>query len=353
MTRRHLLWFGALVLLTALVIVWVLRPEPVPPKAEVAGKASEVKDDPLDHLEVESQRRALAPAEVKGPQARVAPSQIAAAPTERAAVLDDGYVSGQVLDRHGKPISGAVVQLLRPQGTPLPAVFDGTNFRIGPVHPGSYDVTASAADRASVTVQVDVPRGGERRDLMLLLQDGATVQGKVTAQGKPVVGAILTLTTDTARQPWQTTTNENGEFSVRGVGTGMGHLQVRASGYITETIGGLSVPWQGTVVNDVALQPAEGAQQTAEQGVGITVKSQDNHIEITNVMPDSPAAGAGIQSGDRLLRIDGRACASVNSTAVQGYLLGTPGGRMVIEYEHGGQTQTAVLTTARLLHAEP
>ncbi|HYH45477.1 MAG TPA: carboxypeptidase-like regulatory domain-containing protein, partial [Thermoanaerobaculia bacterium] len=116
-------------------------------------------------------------------------------------------VAGRVVDGSGRPVAGAQVRLApRPPepgtaGVPPPAgarelaVTSGEDggFAFAGVAPGAVLLEAAAAGfRLSEPLPAEVPQGGSLRDLVLVLERGATVEGTVSDRGgEPVAGALV------------------------------------------------------------------------------------------------------------------------------------------------------------------
>lgn len=113
-------------------------------------------------------------------------------------------IAGRVVDEHGAPIAGALVQL---QSWPIGneenrsiTAADGT-FHFAPRYAAAYYVAASASRRAPTSMYIDSRAssdGYEPSELVLILGDCAqTAEGMITdAGGGPIAGAtILRLTT--------------------------------------------------------------------------------------------------------------------------------------------------------------
>ena len=74
------------------------------------------------------------------------------------------------------------------------------------------------------------------------------------------------------------------------------------------------------------------------QGIGIHVIYQDDVIEVINVMPDSPALEAGIQSGDKIIAVDGETVASLGYTSAVNKLKGEAGTTAKFTVDRDGET---------------
>jgi Carboxypeptidase regulatory-like domain len=139
-------------------------------------------------------------------------------------------VAGRVVDGSGRPVAGAEVRLAPrlPEpgtaGVPPPAgarelaVTSGEDggFAFAGVAPGAVLLEAAAAGfQLSEPLPAEVPQGGSLRDLVLVVERGATVEGTVSDRGgEPVPGALVQLGRVGARS------DAAGRFRVEGVKPG-------------------------------------------------------------------------------------------------------------------------------------
>jgi len=72
-------------------------------------------------------------------------------------------------------------------------------------------------------------------------------------------------------------------------------------------------------------------------GVGITIGLRDGFITVINPMEGYSAAKQGIQSGDRILEIDGKSLKSANPEDVRVMVRGTPGSTLRMKIEREGE----------------
>jgi carboxyl-terminal processing protease len=74
-------------------------------------------------------------------------------------------------------------------------------------------------------------------------------------------------------------------------------------------------------------------------GLGITIEDQRGQIAVVRVFPDTPAEAAGVQTGDRIVAIEGESTEGWKLEQVTGRLLGTPGTEVAVEFlRHGAAT---------------
>lgn len=71
-------------------------------------------------------------------------------------------------------------------------------------------------------------------------------------------------------------------------------------------------------------------------------KVSDSRVQIMEVLPDYPAAEAGLQVGDVILSLDGRAFEEVSG--IQDFIDGKEGAQVRVEFARGEETQTTTLS---------
>ncbi len=71
-------------------------------------------------------------------------------------------------------------------------------------------------------------------------------------------------------------------------------------------------------------------------GVGMRIRITDGHIEVVETIPNRPAQKSGIQSGDRLISVDGQLLDNKKFHDVTGYLTGKAGSWVNITIERDG-----------------
>ena len=74
-------------------------------------------------------------------------------------------------------------------------------------------------------------------------------------------------------------------------------------------------------------------------GVGITIGLRDGHIMVINPMEGFSAAKQGIQSGDRILEIDGKVLKALSTEEVREMVRGAPGTTLKMKIEREGESK--------------
>jgi carboxyl-terminal processing protease len=88
-------------------------------------------------------------------------------------------------------------------------------------------------------------------------------------------------------------------------------------------------------------QIAEFSRQTNGRyaGIGMEILKQGDFVTVARVFPNTPAEGAGVQEGDRIVQIDTQVTRGWTTTQVSNTLLGTPGTRVAVTFQRPGVTQ--------------
>ncbi|MCC7539684.1 MAG: carboxypeptidase regulatory-like domain-containing protein [Deltaproteobacteria bacterium] len=231
----------------------------------------------------------------------------------------------------GRAIAGAsiVARPIEPAETPDVRVEVRASSRrdggaeLTRVATGAWSVSIAAEGHAAVERRIDVTADGSyARDVELgsiVLARAGRVRGEVVdAQGEPVAGAIVAvgevprLVRALSVPDGVAVTDARGRFLLRGVEAG--ERTVRARHRVAGE--GASAPLRvapGETVDDVrvtlaAPESAEGARgDDATDGaqVAIGVEERDGRVVVSDVVPDSAAAEAGIRAGDVLVAVDG------------------------------------------------
>jgi putative serine protease PepD len=105
---------------------------------------------------------------------------------------------------------------------------------------------------------------------------------------------------------------------------------------------GFAIP--ASTVRSIATQLIGGGT-VKHAYLGVSIGTASNGVRIEQVRPGTPAAQAGLQVGDVVTAVGGRAVRSANelSTAIDAK---KPGDRVTITYTRNGQSKSATVTLA-------
>lgn len=234
-----------------------------------------------------------------------------------------GSLAGRVTDRHsGAPVAPFVVTVLRPDLRREPsrslAVIDAEGrFAIDGLAPGPAELVVSAPSHAPSAPQpVTIPDGGAPATVEVRLSPPAGISGQVRdrASRRPIAGAEVEaegladrLAIFPVRQ--RAITDAHGGFALSGLPEGRVSLFVRADGHHARIVGGIALR-EGQVAGpvDIDLSPvAPGEEPQLEMaGIGVVLEPGEEGLRLRRLVEGGGAAEAGLQTGDLILRVDGR-----------------------------------------------
>lgn len=256
----------------------------------------------------------------------------------------EGRIAGELLDaRSGEPVSGAVIALYHPRTPrarqwPEPWVPENPNadetptatvrtasegqFLFDGLVPGTYRVAPMVAAGSQVTSAelVLTPEAG-RRYVELKTNLGGRIDGRVVdPQGAPLGGVFVYVAGFDdgrggnlfagQRPTYRTVSDADGTYSLSEVPPG--HLFVQAGrrdrGYspLVELRVGQAADLADVdlVVPDDTARIERGQEQRG--GLGVVVDFDADGVKIRRLLPEMPAVAAGLQTGDRILAMEGR-----------------------------------------------
>jgi hypothetical protein len=217
--RRALLLVATLALLSTLA--WLLLPR---------GKSDAVVQDSSAHS---VGTRVIAPAPARPARRSVRPA------TARAS--SGVTIAGIVVQSDGTPISSATVRAIALEGTDEFAVrrtaADG-RFEMPSLPLQDYRLYAHTGRHLpAYWGPVEFTQSGERRQVLIRLQPGLTIEGRVlTSQGTPVAGAHVG-SSDVGSG--MVTTDSDGYFKLMGLRAGEVNVFAAAPGYASRHLSGL------------------------------------------------------------------------------------------------------------------
>ncbi len=333
------------------------------------GIGQQLRTDIEGHFRVQGDAKALIGAQAVAVTDDQAPSEPVTIRANTPIILKlglGGYISGKVVDSRGQGLGAQVtVDHVEAKG-PLPQLVPmhaqlgatpGTGaFRIGPFRPGTYDLHAEIPGLPVGRLGgIEVTSGGDTQGVVLTLQDGARVVGRITsaANGQSVVGAEVVVTEPGSARgiTKKAKTNAQGEYVLEHVSAGPHTVTAQAEGFVTESASGVVVPETGEVHKDLALEASAGGRKVAFQGIGAGLARTPEGVVIGWTMPDSPAAKAGLQSGDVIKRIDGKDVSSMQVPQIVELIRGEPGTQVNIEVDaQGGGHRALTIGRARIIN---
>lgn len=267
-------------------------------------------------------------------------------------VGDGGAVLARAVLAGGQTVAGAMVSLEPTQVEgPAPSAADAPPpgatrddnqpTRFGPLRPGTYALRAEAVGFAPSTVSGVVVRAGATTGpIEVVLSAGATIRGTIVdaSTGVGVRGASIRLLDPGAALPAPAATSyDGGAFALPNVPAGRVSLRVSAQGYRPE-LAPVVAPGSGEAEVTIRLQPAADGGKVGFQGIGATLGRAGAAVVVQALLPDSPAAQAGVAPGDRILRVDDRAVDGLGLMQVTELIRGEAGQPVVLEVERDGRS---------------
>lgn len=244
-------------------------------------------------------------------------------------------ISGVAVDRAGKPLRSVKVSahlhrvgeseslrlrqaagydnVPKAVGDPVGA------FRLERLGAGTYDLVGQAPDGTIARVTGVTVKAGEHKQGVRLVAEGAiTVTGKITEyeSGQPLAGVSVRARSPVSSEPGaQATTDAAGVFTLPNVAkmpAVLVSIDAPQRSHIPE---GISLPAgaEGRVdLGTIRLLKADPTKPNRGR-VGLTFEMKDGKVIISGTAPDSPAAKAGLKSGDVILSVNGQKNADVES----------------------------------------
>jgi protocatechuate 3,4-dioxygenase beta subunit len=267
-------------------------------------------------------------------------------------------LSGVFVDGGGRPIPSYTLVVVPPGKDDADARFrratdDGKGlvvseprgaFAVDRLSPGLYELVASAADGRSARLSVSVTEGEKKRGVRLVAETGILVSGRVLEyeSGQPLAGMQVRIRAATAAL--EATTDAQGVFRIGGVP-------------VIPGVTGMVGPRERTHIGQsFAIPPArDGAvelgtirlmkldpENPSKGRVGISFGERDGKMVINAVMPETPAARAGLRAGDVLIAVDGKNALTDRSAAMTALRPEDPGKEIKLLVQTPGQEPRSV-----------
>lgn len=194
----------------------------------------------------------------------------------------DGALVGRVIDAAGRGISGAQLRVYAEEGTSelTSTTTDAAGaFEAGGLSPGAFRVVVRSAEHRTASVTTALHRRGERRKLLVALEPGRVLRGRVVNfERAPVAGARVGVSDGLAGLA---TTDADGVFELRGLGGEPVNVYAVAPGYAPARLSG-SVP--GTTDLELVLEPPAHVE-------GPLVAPADGERVLVSLCRPAPSSG--------------------------------------------------------------
>jgi hypothetical protein len=219
--------------------------------------------------------------------------------------------------------------------------FPADRFELRDVPAAPVKLRVRTADGAGGEALVSLVSGAVA-EVEISVAGLAGVRGRVVdaTTKAPVSGAIVFVEDERAARP-DDGTAADGRFSLEGMTPGARALVI---------LGGPSrsferkpvtlVEGQVLEMGDIELSPPRVTPGT----IGAVVNPEGAQLSISHVTPEGPAARAGLQAGDVLLKVDGTAV----TTTMEAFRLlrGAPGSPVVLTVQRAGSERSISVTRA-------
>nr|WP_240807313.1 carboxypeptidase regulatory-like domain-containing protein [Polyangium spumosum] len=275
-----------------------------------------------------------------------------------------GAIEGVVVDEQGAPVPSyrLTVELFLPntegvdigvRGRPRKVDDPAGAFRMEKLPPGKYVLGASAEGHPpgkSETVEVEV--GQTARNVRIALPRTATLSGTVLDEEtkKPIAGATVRLDGIAGGGGFDiatpVTTDAEGAFSLVGVPPGPFSVRVEHASYKSRIVPGLTTRGASTIREDITLRArGDGGSESELEGIGAILVPTATGIVVSSLVENGPGAKAGLQRGDKLLRIDGVSALEMTLPDAIQRLRGPAGSRVTISVAREGEASVEVMVT--------
>jgi membrane-associated protease RseP (regulator of RpoE activity) len=179
----------------------------------------------------------------------------------------------------------------------------------------------------------------------IVLTRGATLSGRVIDAGTraPIAEAQVELdaaTSSGANAIARAVTDAGGGYALEGVPPrGPFSVRVRHPSYVTKIVPGLDARGAPSTRSDIELKPlGDGGASEELVGIGATLlPSPAGGVTIAGLIEGGPAERAGLEKGDRIVRVDGADATSMTMADCVQRLRGAAGTRVSVGVDRDGQ----------------
>ena len=278
-----------------------------------------------------------------------------------------GTIEGVVVDDQNKPIKSfrLTIEVFLPKaegtelgarGRPRQVNEDSGSFKLIRMPAGKYVLVASASGQPpGKSESVEVDTGQTTRNVRIVIPRSATLTGTIRDDEtkRPVAGAVVQLDAVTGGGPGTSppaTTDEQGNYTLTGVPPGPFSVRVDHGSYKSRIVAGLTTSGRPAIHEDINIKPrGDGGSNSELEGIGAMLAPSSSGITIASVVEEGPAAKAGLQRGDRFVRIDGASAVEMTLSDVIQRLRGPEGSRVNVTLNREGEgTIDVTITRARI-----
>ncbi|MCP3139607.1 carboxypeptidase regulatory-like domain-containing protein [Pyxidicoccus xibeiensis] len=256
---------------------------------------------------------------------------------------------GRVVSARGAPPDGFVLELREADGGELPwarAVpatrrFPGDTFFLADAPGQRLQVSVRTADGRTGEAQVSLAPGASSEVEVPLTGGASSIAGRAvwSRGGTPAAGVAVFLDRAVTSLP-DARTGPDGRFRLEDVRPGAHTVRLMPPEGRPETRTVKVVEAEATELGDVTVSPRRAPPGT----LGAGFSEDRGYVTFAWLLPDGPAARAGVTVGDRLLAVDGLVVR--DRTEAESRAHGTPGTPVRLQVRRGGGEQEVLVTRA-------
>ncbi len=266
-------------------------------------------------------------------------------------VSKGGFITGRVVGPDGDgvfPAAVAVASMDVASPNPFkPSDLTSTRignregtFRLGPLPPGRYSLRGESQKHSpGLVADILVSADHTTANIEIRLTRGGAIRGVVRDDANaPIPGARVTLWLPNAVMPPRIArADAEGMYAITGLPKGRFSLRVQQQGYLTSLSSGVELAEGEDVDRDLVLRKAKKGERFAFQGIGATLTRKGGGIAVGNLIANSPAMAAGLQSGDVITAVDGQGTQKKGLREVVEWIRGEPDSTVTLAVVRGGK----------------